>query len=293
MPCSMTGFGRTSSTSPRWNLVWEIASRNARYLELKWKLPPGWTACLQRWENTVRQAASRGTVELNLTIRLLDPEAAPTTLDGVQAAAMVRSLQTLAANLGIPADLSLTPLLGVAHLWRDPRTEGIPEDLVQDAERLLEDTLQVWNASRRQEGAALVQDLAARLKHLHDLAQAIASAVDKAAPLRLAALTQRIQTLLDGTELPDPARIHQELALLADKVDVSEELTRLAAHLQVMDKLLTEDGPMGRKLDFLVQEVLREITTCSNKAASAAVSGLAVDFKTELEKFREQVQNLE
>jgi len=293
MPYSMTGFGRASSTAPRWNLVWEIASRNARYLELKWKLPPGWTACQQRWENTVRQAASRGTVELTLTIRILDPEAAPPTLDIVQAAAMVRSLQALAADLGIPADISLTPLLGVAHLWRDPRTEGIPEDLVQDAERLLKDTLQVWNASRRQEGAALVQDLAARLKHLHDLAQAIATAVDKAAPLRFAALTQRIQTLLNGTELPDPARIHQELALLADKVDVSEELTRLAAHLQAMDKLLTEKGPMGRKLDFLVQEVLREITTCSNKAASAAVSSLAVDFKTELEKFREQVQNLE
>jgi uncharacterized protein (TIGR00255 family) len=109
----------------------------------------------------------------------------------------------------------------------------------------------------------------------------------------MASLQERLRALLGEESVPDPGRLHLELALLADKVDVSEELTRLKAHLEAMKTILNGPGPKGRKLDFLVQEVLREITTCSNKAQSASVSALAVDFKTELEKVREQIQNIE
>lgn len=293
MARSMTGFGRATRTRPGWALTWEIASRNARHLELKWKTPPGWTAYQQDWEAAVRRVASRGTVELTLAVRLLDPSLVPMALDTTQAAAMVRGLQELARGLGLPEPWDISPLLAVPGLWREGRGETVPAELAADAAAVLDEALAAWDRSRQREGVVLGADLAARMAALRGLAAAIGREVAELAPRRLEALRSRLALLLDGADLPDPGRLHQELALLADKTDVSEELTRLGAHLAAMDDLLATQGPKGRKLDFLVQEVLREITTCSNKAQSATVSALAVDFKTELEKVREQVQNLE
>lgn len=293
MTQSMTGFGRATISNASWTLTWEIASRNARYLELKWKTPQGWTALQQKWDALVRRTVHRGTIELSLSVRLLAPELVGSTLDTVQAQAMVQALRDLALGLGLPQPTDLSPLLVVPCLWRDSRGEAIPPDMAADAEAALAQALQVWNEARCQEGSVLKQDLGARLATLRDLSQTIASEVRCLAPQRLEGLRERLRVLLGEETLPDPARLYGEMALLADKVDVSEELTRLEAHLGAMECILHAPGPKGRKLDFLVQEVLREITTCSNKAQSAAVSALAVDFKTELEKVREQIQNLE
>lgn len=293
MTQSMTGFGRATVSNAGWALTWEIVSRNARYLELKWKTPQGWAALQQKWDALVRRTAHRGTIELSLSVRLLDPELVGSTLDTVQAQAMVHALRDLALKLGLPHPTDLSPLLVVPSLWRDSRGEAIPPAMAADAETALTQALHVWDEARCREGSVLKQDLDTRLATLRDLSQAIASEVRCLAPQRLEALHERLRALLGEETLPDPARLHVEMALLADKVDVSEELTRLEAHLGAMERILHAPGPKGRKLDFLVQEVLREITTCSNKAQSATVSALAVDFKTELEKVREQIQNLQ
>ncbi len=293
MTRSMTGFGRATISRPAWTLTWEIASRNARYLELKWKTPPGWTALHQQWDALVRRTAQRGTIELSLSVRLLDPELAGNALDTLQAQAMVESLRRLALELGVPQPQDISPLLAVPSIWRESRGEDVSPIMAADATDALTQALQHWDASRCREGIALEQDLDRRLTTLGALCEGITAEVRSLAPQRMASLQERLRALLGEESVPDPARLHLELALLADKVDVSEELTRLQAHLASMETILRSPGPKGRKLDFLVQEVLREITTCSNKVQSASVSALAVDFKTELEKVREQIQNLE
>jgi len=293
MTRSMTGFGRATVSRPAWTLTWEIASRNARYLELKWKTPHGWTALQQQWDAEVRRTAHRGTIELSLSVRLLDPELAGSALDTVQAQAMVESLRSFAQKLELPPPTDVSALLMVPSVWRENRGDAVPPSMAADATETLIQALQSWDESRRREGSALKQDLNRRLATLVALAQTIATEVHALAPQRMASLQERLRALLGEESVPDPGRLHLELALLADKVDVSEELTRLEAHLEAMKTILNGPGPKGRKLDFLVQEVLREITTCSNKAQSASVSALAVDFKTELEKVREQIQNIE
>ncbi len=293
MARSMTGFGRATHTCPDFTLTWEIASRNARHLELKWKTPPGWTAFQAQWEAAVRQVASRGSVELTLAVRILDPQRTAISLDMAQAAAMVRHLQELAHRLDLPQPADLSPLWAVSSLWREAREDMIPADLVAVATATLHEALAAWDSACQREGTALGADLSARHNTLERLAAAISHEVTELAPRRLETLRGRLAQLLDGAHQLDPSRLSQEIALLADKVDVTEELTRLQAHLMTMGELLAAPGPQGRKLDFLIQEVLREITTCSNKAQSATVSALAVEFKTELEKVREQVQNLE
>ncbi len=293
MPRSMTGYGRASAQEEGWSLTWEIRSLNNRHLDLKWKIPPTLYAHQKDWENEVKAVASRGGVELFLGLKIMNPELQSLTLDATMAASMLRELELLAATLGAPHTPDLNRLLAIPALWKDSGAIENPA-LIGSLSATLRQALADWDAARVREGLALEEDLRTRFARLGELVDEIRGLAANTASERFALLQERVGKLLaDSGVQVDPDRMLQELAAISDRIDVSEELTRLEIHLKGIDGYFRQTEPVGRKLDFMVQECFREINTCGNKSQNTAISQLVVTFKAELEKCREQIQNLE
>lgn len=293
MPVSMTGFGRNETNEDAWTHVWEIKSVNGRFLDVKWRMP-GYLRSLENgWEKIVRSYASRGRVDISLNLEVLDSAILGVTFNETMAAAMFKQMEQLATSRGDLFKPDYNRVLSMSSLWRDNGSEpdpGLTESLTAGLEAALKD----WVNARTVEGEAMVKDLLARLDVLKDLADKIGERVPEILEEKKSSLRQRIQEMLEsaGAEFSED-RMLQEVAYLTDKLDVSEELTRLDAHLERLREVLSTPGDAGKKLDFLIQETFREINTCGNKGQDTTVSRLVVDFKAELERCREQVQNIE
>ena len=250
---SMTGFGRCVMEDADWTQTWEIRSVNNRHLDLKWRLPLQARGLESRLERVVRRFAARGRMEITLTLQQRGA-AANLRFDAAQASAMLDQVAALADLHGDTFEPDYNALFAIPTLW-----ERESEDGDDEMEERLEEGL-------------------------------IAALEDE----RFAVLRERLSEALAAVngELEE-GRFLQEMVVLSDKLDVSEELTRLHAHLERLRDLLEIGTDAGRRLDFTLQECFREIATCGNKIQDAQTSRLVVDFKNELEKCREQVQNLE
>jgi len=293
MAKSMTGFGQAQMQTEKWAISWEIKSVNSRFLDLKWKTPHSLNALQPEWERVVRDHALRGRVELYLNLQILDPSLLGLTFDRATAVAMLGQLANLAEETNTEFRPDLNRFLNLSNLWRDKGGEIDPA-LKEDLHKTLENALIDWDQSKLKEGIALAEDLKTRLSKLRDLVYKLEKLAADNAENRYAELKQRVDKLLQEYSIQtDESRMLQELALLADRLDVSEELTRLKSHLNSMQELVDKPGEIGRKLDFMLQETFREINTCSNKCHNIEMNRIAVDFKAELEKCREQAQNLE
>ena len=289
---SMTGFGRSVMEDAVWTQTWEIKSVNSRHLDLKWRLPPPARGLEAGLERIVRRHASRGRVDVSLVIQNHD-STRPVRFDGVQALAMLDSLRDLGKTSGLPFAPDLNALLGISSLWLAGDEES-DENLPTRLEEGLETALADWNDAREAEGRSLARDLVTRILRLEEWVAHIEDRAPGIREERFDALRDRVTDFMAGLRAElDENRLLQELVILTDKLDVSEELTRLRAHLERLRDLLNTGADAGRRLDFTLQECFREINTCGNKIQDAQLSRLVVDFKNELEKFREQVQNLE
>lgn len=289
----MTGFGAARIQSDTLTADWEIKSVNNRFLDVRFKLPSVLRSMEQDWEKLVRAKASRGRVEIILHLSADSTTLMAPKLNCGLAAAMLDQVAKLAQANGQVFTPDFNRLLGQSHLWQDDDQELDP-GLAELLAKGLEDALDDWNRSRRDEGALLIKDLKERLDALQGFRAQLAELAPRIKEAKQTAMQEKIAKALadTGFEVAED-RVLTELALLADKLDVSEELTRLDAHLQRFGELLDQGGEVGKKLDFLLQETFREITTCGNKCQDADASRIAVDCKAELEKCREQVQNLE
>ncbi|THB64451.1 MAG: YicC family protein [Desulfovibrio sp.] len=299
---SMTGFGRSASetdgpNAARWSFTWELKSVNSRHLDLKWRLPMFLRCMEPGWEKVVREYGKRGRLDIFLHVRIKDPSLLNVSLNTTQAQAMITELakfaQALNADLAQQWQPDLNRLITAPHLWEDDAGEPDSE-LLADLESGLRSALEDWNLSRAGEGEALHKDMAKRLIRLREWLDRIRERAPEIKENKQEALVERIRQALESAGVePDQDRMLQETATLADRLDVSEEMTRLAAHLERFDEILDQGGEAGKRLDFTLQECFREINTLGNKCQDAQVSRLVVDFKAELEKCREQVQNLE
>ncbi|MDR2743882.1 MAG: YicC family protein [Desulfovibrio sp.] len=290
MPNSMTGFGRCLLENDHLAQHWEVRSVNGRHLEVKWHLPAAVRGLEARLEKTARRFAMRGRVEISLNLRS-QPAGAPACFDAGLAGAMLDSLQTFAGKRGDVFTPEYNALLSIPHLWAETDDEP-DESIVAHLEEGLTLALEDWNESRATEGRALETDLLTRIKRLEDWMGQLAERAPEIREERAETLRDRLAEILAPTEV-DESRFLQEVGILADRLDVSEELTRFSAHLTRLRELLRDEADVGRRLDFTLQECFREINTCGSKLPDIVLSRIVVDVKNELEKCREQAQNLE
>jgi len=293
MAYSMTGYGRSANDSDAWNFIWEIRSVNSRFLDIKWRIPGFLRAMEPVWEKDVRAFAGRGRVDVNLLLRINKAEVLGMTLNQALATAMLDQVGELADRLSLNFHPDLNRLLPISGLWQEG-LGGPDQVLAEDLSAGLREALEDWQRFRVEEGRFLVEDLNNRLNHLNSLLTGIRERVPRVKQEKAEALVERIRTAMEQAEAPfDPDRMLQETAMLADRLDVSEELTRLESHLDQWRRTMSNNGEVGRKLDFLLQECFREINTCGTKSQDSDISHMVVEFKAQLEKCREQVQNLE
>ncbi len=293
MAFSMTGYGSAALNKDSWSLTWEIKSVNSRHLDLKWKTPPSLNFIQGEWEKLVRHYASRGRVEIYLDMRILDPGILNMELDRTMAQAMLEDIRGFSREIGADFTPDLNIFLKIPSLWKEQNTRP-RQEFLDDLEGTLNEALRNWNRSREAEGDVLVQDLQNRLGEMENLLTELKGLAKDNAGQRFQELKQRVDKILSEMDWePDENRLLQELGLLSEKLDVTEELTRMGSHLEAMRNLLKESREVGRKLDFLLQEAFREINTCANKCQNTDMSRFAVEFKAQLEKCREQAQNLE
>jgi uncharacterized protein (TIGR00255 family) len=289
---SMTGFGRGEGSSG--GRVWtaEVRCVNNRYLDLKMKLPRGYTPLEERIRRMVAVTCLRGRIELFLSVSGDFSDLQEVKVNLPLAAAYRSALQTLAGEFALSLDISPQLLASFPEvLNREQRDEDL-EIIWPLVERVVGAALEQCDTMRLQEGDALAADLGSRLQAFTATVDTIEKSVPELLEQRRLALAERLEKLLGNVQL-DPARLVQEVAIMADKTDVTEEIVRLRCHLKQFGVFLLEDGGVGRKLDFLIQEFLREVNTLASKINDAVLAHLTVDLKSELEKMREQVQNIE
>ncbi|HEY4188707.1 MAG TPA: YicC/YloC family endoribonuclease [Polyangia bacterium] len=290
----MTGFGRAAAdierpgrARTRW-LV-EIRSVNHRGFDLKVRSPESEPALEVELARLIRAAVERGAVTLG--IREERPTASGLDVDVIRDTVAALDQIRREAQVSVPIDLATV----AAFLALDAGAAGVGlrnEEAWPALRTAVEKALVELVASREVEGAALRKDFLARTSQVAKLVEAIEEAA-KAVPPRFARrLKERLASLHDAPGF-DAARVAQEIALLAERLDVSEELVRLRTHLAHLTALFDEKGPVGRKLDFVLQEISREVNTIGSKAQDAEIAGQVIECKAELEKIREQAQNIE
>lgn len=285
---SMTGYGRGVAEQDGRRATVEIRSVNHRFLDLKLRGAPVPAALEEQIAARVRASVERGSVTVSVHV-VAPPGAAAARIDPEAARRAYDQLAALAGHLGIGApDLALV----LAQPGVVAPGDAAGDDADPQVLAALDAALAQLARMRSAEGQALAAELTARLEELTALRASIAG-VAAGVPAQLAKrLDERVRRLLEDAEL-DPGRLAQEVAVLADRADVTEELVRLASHLDQARALLGAPGAVGRRLDFLVQEIGRELNTIGSKSASAGITTSVVDAKAVLEKVREQAQNVE
>jgi uncharacterized protein (TIGR00255 family) len=291
---SMTGYGRAEAAGTRAILSVECRSVNHRHLDVSLKLPRVLGAFEADARRLIQAAVQRGRVDVNATVTA--PEGTvlnPLAVNVPQAKEYALAARTLAEALDLRDGPSLGWVMAQSGvLTREEQAPLSPEEAWPLLERALAGALAELVERRETEGRALGQELAGLGATLAGHVDTVARRAPMAVERRAARLRERMQAMLASAEI-DPARLATEVAVWADKTDVSEELARLRAHLAQLSALLTGDGPVGRTLDFLVQEINREVNTIGSKADDLEISQAVIAAKSTLEKMREQMANIE
>ena len=289
---SMTGFGRGSSEGASVSFTAEIKSVNSRYLEFNCRLPKGYLFLEDKLKSLVQSRVSRGKIEMFVTIDHSADDEIIVELNRSYADAYVKALNELSASYGLQNNVSAADFIGNSEMFKITKAEVDEEAVTKVAIDAANEALDKFIAMREIEGEKLAQDVKSRA----ELILSKVSFVEEKSPETVAAYRQRLETrikeLLDGANY-DETRVIAETAIYADKVAVAEETVRLRSHIDQMTSMLEGDAPVGRKLDFIVQEMNREANTIGSKSQNLEITGAVVDIKSEIEKIREQIQNIE
>ncbi len=289
----MTGFGRTETDNAAAHFVLEIRSLNNRYLDIQVKSPRGLAMMEPRVKKTVQDRFSRGRFDVFITRNGGQEKNARLVVNGELAGQYVTALRDLKTRYGLAGDIELATVAAFPDIVSVSEATEDLEQLWQVLSAGLSQALNELDKMRTEEGAALARDIMARLEAIDRLAGSIRTKAPASVEHARKRMTETLNKLL--AEQPDPMRLAQEIAILAERTDVTEELTRLGSHLKQFRTLMsgTNGEAVGRKLDFLIQEMGREVNTIASKAMDAEISMDVVNVKSELEKIREQVQNIE
>ncbi len=292
MAMSMTGFGRCEATVNGRQITVEMKSVNHRYFEFSCRTTRGYNFLEDKLKKYVAQKVSRGKVDMYISIMESEDSQVDVTINKPLAAGYVNAIHSLATEYNIPDDLSVSVLSRYSDIFQIHKEEQDEEQVFADVAQVLDKALEGFLAMRKAEGEKLKEDVLSRV----DTIMSIVSEIEERSPLTVeeyrAKLTKRITDMLSSTDI-DEQRILTEAAIFADKVAVDEETVRLRSHFEQMKTFFESEQPIGRKLDFIVQEMNREANTIGSKVSDSILAHKVVDIKSEIEKIREQIQNIE
>jgi len=292
----MTGFGRSEKDYDWGTVVVEVSSVNHRYSEISVRLPKELARLEPQINSIVKANSSRGKITVRLDVRWSAQYSVP-TINKTVLEGYIRDLAEISETLSLGCDIKLEHLLTLPGVLEPPlqNKETIFEDVAKALTEQVESALVNWNEMREIEGSHLLEDLLKYVQELEKRLVNIAKTWDSVREKALADFRERIEAILaqQGVEL-DESRIIQEIVILSDKWDISEELDRLDSHMKKLRELLSETTFVsGKKIDFLLQEINREINTIGSKASDSGIRWEIVEAKASIESMREQIQNVE
>ena len=289
---SMTGYGREQLVIEQHDITVEIKSVNHRYYEFNARVPRAYGFLEEKLKTFMKGSISRGKVEVSVLVNNLNGKEVNINIDTLMASGYVNALRKANAELGLEDDLTLSKIIKFSDIFNVQKIADDEEFIWNSVKAVAKVALDKFIDMRQTEGLSLKNDLLEKIANI----EVILGKVENAAPLTAEKyrekLMLRLSEILEEKNI-DEQRIITEAAIFAEKIAIDEETVRLRSHISQFRKLLETDEPVGRKLDFLVQEINREINTTGSKAQDVEITKCVVDMKSELEKIREQIQNIE
>ncbi|MEJ2637382.1 MAG: YicC family protein [Calditrichia bacterium] len=289
---SMTGFATVQTKYDDTEITCEIRSVNSRYLEISVKLPRVLADLENQLKDIIRKKVTRGKIMYSLNFSALTSELQNLKIDPGTVKTYMNLLEQMREAAGVDSPINLDHLLFFKDIISFEEDSHLNEELVEIIEKITEETLDKLNEMRTREGSNLKDDLAARLDKIERITGEV-SVLGKDSPrVEFEKLYNRLLSMLSEDKI-DRARLEQELAIISDKVDITEETVRMKSHIQLFRENLEAGSPIGKKLNFILQEMHREANTMSSKTTIVDISHRVVEIKEDVEKLREQIQNIE
>ena len=289
---SMTGYGRAEGTFDGCTITVELRSVNNRYLDCNVRIPRLYLFAEDAIKSRVQKTISRGKVDVFVTLDSTGADKVQVSVNKPVADGYYAALKQLSEEYGLSGEISVSLLSRFPEVLLAEKAEEDVEKMAEDVCSVLDRALADFDQMRAREGERLKEDILARASLIEDKVSLVEERSPKTVAEYRAKLEARMNEVLSNTQL-DPARILTEAAIFADKVAVDEETVRLRSHIGQLREMLAKGGATGRKLDFLIQEFNREANTIGSKCSDLEISAQVVDIKAEIEKIREQVQNIE
>ena len=289
---SMTGYGRAVETVNGREFTVELRSVNNRYLDCSVKLPRSLSFAEEAVKQAVKATISRGKVDVFISVRSEGGEEVKVSLNTAVLEGYLTAMRQMVTDYGVADDISVSAVSRLPEVFTMERPEVDEDQLKEDLMAVVAKAIEGYDAMRRTEGVALENDLRSRGQTILELVAQVEQGNAQTVVDYRTRLENKLQEVLANTSI-DESRILTEAAIFADKVAVDEETVRLRSHLQQMNTMLSGGGAVGRKLDFLLQEMNRETNTIGSKCSDVRLARIVVDMKAELEKIREQTQNIE
>ena len=289
---SMTGYGRSQQIINGRDISVEIKSVNHRFFEYSARVPRAYGYLEEKLKAFLQSQVSRGKVDVSVTVFNLEGSESEVEINQTLAAGYVKALRSLPGELGLVDDLSLSAISRFSDIFSVRKAAEDEEVIWNDVRQVAAEALEKFIRMRTVEGERLKQDVLSRLETI----SAVLEKIEQKAPQTVAAyrerLTAKMQEVLEDKNI-DEQRILLEAAIFSERIAIDEETVRLRSHLKQFETLLESHNAIGRKLDFMVQELNRETNTIGSKAQDVEITGYVVDIKSEIEKIREQIQNIE
>ncbi|MBR6768683.1 MAG: YicC family protein [Clostridia bacterium] len=294
MARSMTAYGRSTGTCEGKNITVEIKSVNSRYFDPSIKITRNYSYLEEKIKSYIQTRISRGKVDFWLGVDIVENIGCDIALDSAYVESYIHALEALRDQFGLKDDISVMRVAANRDIFIVTKPEEDLEKIWAEVLPFVDEALSAFCDMREREGANLCRDLNEKKENIKRIVAKISERSAECVQQHREKLETRIKQLLEGYQINiDEQRILTESAIFADKIAIDEELVRLASHFDAFDEILKSKEPVGRKLDFLVQEMNRETNTIGSKCNDAEIAHCVVDIKCEIEKIREQVQNLE
>jgi len=288
----MTGYGRAQKILAGRDILVEIRSVNHRYYEYSSRIPRAYGYIDEKLKTLLKTSVSRGKVEISVTINNIEAKDSEISINKAVAEGYVNALRSVSDELNLKDDLVLSKLIKLPEIFVVQKTPDNQEQIWSDVEEVANEALQKFVEMRQTEGEKLKSDVISK----SDLILKMVEQVEELSPQTVInyrnRLYQKISEILEGKDV-DEQRILTESAVFAEKIAVDEETVRLRSHISQLKDMFESNEPVGRKLDFIVQEMNREVNTIGSKAQDLNITKIVVDMKAEIEKIREQIQNIE